>query len=104
MSSLAHLKQHRAFLIVLAFAAILFLSDIWIYQEFVRAESYFALGARLMVESGDWLMPHAPDELPLNKPPLTYWLIGASYKLFGESYGSARLASVGAGLVVLASR
>ena len=96
------LNQHRAFLIVLAFAAIIFLGDIWIYKEFVRAESYFALGSRLMVEQGDWLMPHAPDELPLNKPPLTYWLIGISYKLFGANYGSARLPSVLAALLVLA--
>src|SRR5882762_8842545 len=87
---------------MIAFAAILFLSDIWIYKEFVRAESYFALGSRLMIEQGDWLMPHAPDELPLNKPPLTYWLIGISYKVFGANYGSARLPSVLAALLVLA--
>jgi 4-amino-4-deoxy-L-arabinose transferase-like glycosyltransferase len=55
-----------------------------------------------MVEQGNWLTPHAPDELPLNKPPLTYWLIGLSYKLFGVSYGSARLPSVLAALLVLA--
>jgi 4-amino-4-deoxy-L-arabinose transferase-like glycosyltransferase len=96
------LKQHRAFFIVLAFAALMFLGDIWIYKEFVRAESYFALGSRLMIEQGDWLMPHAPDELPLNKPPLTYWLIGIVYKLFGANYGSARLPSVLAALLVLA--
>jgi 4-amino-4-deoxy-L-arabinose transferase-like glycosyltransferase len=96
------LNQHRGFFIVIACAAVLFLSDIWIYKEFVRAESYFALGSRLMVEHGDWLTPHAPDELPLNKPPLTYWLIGASYKLFGTNYGSARLPSVLAALLVLA--
>jgi 4-amino-4-deoxy-L-arabinose transferase-like glycosyltransferase len=96
------LKQHRAFFIVLAFAAILFFSDIWIYKEFVRAESYFALGSRLMIEQGDWLLPHAPDELPLNKPPLTYWLVGISYKLFGTNYGSARLPSVLSALLVLA--
>jgi 4-amino-4-deoxy-L-arabinose transferase-like glycosyltransferase len=95
------LNQHRAFFIVLAFAAIMFLGDIWVYKEFVRAESYFALGSRLMIEQGDWLTPHAPDELPLNKPPLTYWLIGISYKLFGANYGSARLPSVLAALLVL---
>jgi 4-amino-4-deoxy-L-arabinose transferase-like glycosyltransferase len=95
------IKQHRAFFIVLAFAAILFVSDIWIYKEFVRAESYFAVGARLMTEQGDWLLPHAPDELPLNKPPLTYWLIGISYKLFGANYGAARLPSALAALFVL---
>ncbi|MGZ8843692.1 MAG: ArnT family glycosyltransferase [Pyrinomonadaceae bacterium] len=96
------LKQHRAFLLVLGFAALLFVSDIWAYQEFVRAESYFGLGARLMIEQGDWLTPHAPDEMPLNKPPLTYWLIGISYKLFGVSYGSARLPSVIAALLTMA--
>jgi 4-amino-4-deoxy-L-arabinose transferase-like glycosyltransferase len=96
------LRQHRAFLVVIAFAGLLFVSDVWIYKEFVRAESYFALGSRLMVEQGDWLTPHAPDELPLNKPPLTYWLIGISYKLFGANYGSARLPSVLAALLVLA--
>ena len=74
------MRRHRAFLILLAFAAALFLSDIWIYKEFVRAESYFALGARLMIEQHDWLAPHAPDEGQLNKPPLTFWLIGSSYK------------------------
>jgi 4-amino-4-deoxy-L-arabinose transferase-like glycosyltransferase len=96
------LKQHRAFLILIAFAATLFLSDIWVYKEFVRAESYFALGSRSMVERNEWLTPHAPDELQLNKPPLTYWLIGASYKLFGASYGAARLPSVLAAIGVLA--
>jgi len=70
-----------AFLPLLAFAAVVFLSDIWSYKEFVRAESYFALGSRLMVEQAAWLTPHVPDELPLNKPPLTYWLIELSYEL-----------------------
>ena len=95
------LLKHRAFFIIFTFAAVLFLSDIWIYKEFVRAESYFALGSRLMVEQGNWLTPHAPDELPLNKPPLTYCLVGVSYKLFGTSYGSARLPSGLAALLVL---
>ena len=96
------LKKHRAFFILIAFAATFFLSDIWAYKEFVRAESYFALGARSMVERHEWLTPHAPDELQLNKPPLTYWLIGASYRLFGASYGAPRLPSVLAAIGVLA--
>lgn len=63
MIPLIALRQHRGFLILIAFAAVLFLSDIWVYREFVRAESYFALGARSMVERAEWLTPHAPDEL-----------------------------------------
>src|SRR6185295_9751428 len=77
------LRAHSAFLILLTFAAALFLSDIWGYRQFIRAESYFAVGARLMIEQDAWLTPHAPDEAQLNKPPLTYWLIGIFYKLFG---------------------
>lgn len=67
----------------------------------MRAESYFALGAQLMVETGDWLSPHAPDEPVLNKPPLQYWLTGLSYKAFGYGYGTARLPSALAALLVL---
>jgi len=102
MVQLITLKNHRAFFVLIAFAAIFFLSDIWIYKEFVRAESYFALGARLMVETNEWLAPHAPDEMLLNKPPLTYWVIGISYKLFGVNYGTSRLPSVLAAIAVLA--
>ncbi len=99
--SLQRLKTHSVFLILLACAAALFLSDIWKYKEFVRAESYFAMGARLMVEQNEWLAPHAPDEFQLNKPPLTYWLIGICYKLFGASYGAARLPSALSALLTL---
>ena len=88
--------------VVLILAAGLLLNGLWSYGEFVRAESYFALGARLMVESGNWFAPHAPDEELLNKPPLTYWLIGLSYKIAGVSYGAARLPSVIAALALLA--
>ena len=95
------LKQHRGFLIIVVLAATLFGNGIWAYKEFVRAESYFALGARLMIERGEWLAPHAPDEQVLNKPPLTYWLIGLSYKIFGASYGAARMPSMLAALLTL---
>src|SRR5438270_11059281 len=95
------LKQHRGFLIIVALASVIFANGIWAYKEFVRAESYFALGARLMIERGEWLAPHAPDEQVLNKPPLTYWLIGVSYKIFGASYGASRVPSVIAALCTL---
>ena len=102
MTHLNLLKRHRGFVILAGFAAVLFLADIAVYKEFVRAESYFALGAKLMIERNEWLTPHAPDEFILNKPPVTYWLIGISYKMFGPGYGAARLPSVLAALAVLA--
>lgn len=54
-----------------------------------------------MVETGDWLSPHAPDEPVLNKPPLQYWLTGLAYKAFGYGYATARLPSALAALCVL---
>ena len=100
-TNVKRLKQHRGFLIIVALASVLFANGIGAYKEFVRAESYFALGARLMIERGEWLAPHAPDEQVLNKPPLTYWLIGLSYKIFGASYGAARVPSMLAALLKL---
>ncbi|HMH42815.1 MAG TPA: glycosyltransferase family 39 protein [Pyrinomonadaceae bacterium] len=95
------LKQHRGFIIIAALAAVIFANGIWAFKEFVRAESYFGLGSQLMIERGEWLAPHAPDEQVLNKPPLTYWLIGFSYKIFGTSYGAARVPGVIAALCTL---
>lgn len=95
------LKIDPAFLLLLALAAALFLSHLGAFRDFVRAESYFALGSRLMVSERNWLTPHAPDESVLNKPPLQYWLTGIAYKIFGASYTTARLPSALAALVVL---
>ncbi len=99
---LTTIKTHRAFLLLFFCTATLFVTNIGAYQQLLRAESNFALGARMMVESNDWLLPHAPHELPFNKPPLEYWLIGLSYKMFGFNYGASRIPSALCGLAVLA--
>lgn len=95
------LKIEPAFIFLLVLVAALFLSGLGAYRDFVRAESYFALGSRLMLNEGDWLAPHAPDEPVLNKPPLQYWLTGIAYKIFGANYAAARLPSALAALCVL---
>ncbi|HKS30370.1 MAG TPA: glycosyltransferase family 39 protein [Pyrinomonadaceae bacterium] len=88
-------------MLLFIFASLAIFSNLGLPKDFVRAESYFALGSQLMVESGDWLSPHAPDEPVLNKPPLQYWLTGLFYKLFGYGYWTARLPSGLAALGVL---
>ena len=95
------LKLSPALLLLLAAPAALLLSHLGASRDFVRAESYFALGARLMMDEGNWLSPHAPDEPVLNKPPLQYWLTGLTYKLFGPGFATARLPSAIASLLVL---
>jgi 4-amino-4-deoxy-L-arabinose transferase-like glycosyltransferase len=66
-----------------------------------RAEIYFLDGARGMVERGDWLVPYYRGEPFFDKPPLTYWLMAASFRAFGFSAGAARLVPAFATLGVL---
>lgn len=95
------LRKELALPLLLAFASLLLFSNLGASRDFVRAESYFAMGAQLMVQTNDWLSPHAPDEPVLNKPPLQYWLTGIGYRLFGASYTTARLPSAFAALCLL---
>nr|WP_249041023.1 glycosyltransferase family 39 protein [Lysobacter maris] len=47
-------------------------------------EPRFALVAKHMVESGDWLFPHRGGELYPDKPPLFMWLQAVFYALSGN--------------------
>jgi 4-amino-4-deoxy-L-arabinose transferase-like glycosyltransferase len=47
-------------------------------------EPRFALIARDMVRSGEWLFPHVGGDLYADKPPLFFWLIAALYQLTGS--------------------
>ena len=47
-------------------------------------EPRFALVAKQMVESGDWLFPHRGSELYPDKPPLFMWLQAAAYTLLRD--------------------
>lgn len=99
---LAAFKLHKGFLAIILLSAFLFLINLNAYQKFERAESYFSLGSKMLVETGELLLPHSLQELPLNKPPFQYWLIGAAYELFGVSYGSGRIPAALCALGILA--
>ena len=47
--------------------------------------------ARNMLTSGDWVTAHIDRIAYMEKPPLVYWVIAASYKIFGVHDWSARL-------------
>ncbi|MFT4196704.1 MAG: glycosyltransferase family 39 protein [Pseudoxanthomonas sp.] len=47
-------------------------------------EPRFALVAKQMVESGNWLFPHRGIELYSDKPPMLMWLQGLAYLLTGN--------------------
>jgi hypothetical protein len=42
-----------------------------------------------MIETGEWLVPHFWYLPHLDKPPMTYWLVAGSMKLFGQNEWAA---------------
>lgn len=63
-------------------------------------EDYYLGVARSMYDSGDWAVPHWGGQPTFVKPPLLYWLMAASMRLFGPNLWAARLpvALLGIGL------
>ena len=47
--------------------------------------------ARNMMTSGDWVTPRLDGVIYLEKPPLIYWMIALSYKMFGVHDWAARI-------------
>jgi 4-amino-4-deoxy-L-arabinose transferase-like glycosyltransferase len=54
--------------------------------------------AREMIETGNWVVPHLWYLPHLDKPPMTYWLVAVSMKLFGQNEWAARLPLALAGM------
>ncbi|MCK5664688.1 MAG: glycosyltransferase family 39 protein, partial [Thiotrichaceae bacterium] len=55
-------------------------------------EARYAEIPRLIIETGNWIMPPFDYGVPFwGKPPLTFWLTAISFKLFGYSEFAARL-------------
>jgi len=54
-------------------------------------EGRYAEIPREMLATGDFVLPHQNGLVYLEKPPLAYWLVAGSFRLFGETEGAARL-------------
>lgn len=64
-------------------------------------EARYAEIARIMVEINDWVTPWFDYGVPFwGKPPLSFWLTAASFKLFGINEFTARLPHWLGGLLV----
>ena len=90
-------RSRRAFFVSLAgcllLAAVLAFSGLGTRPLISPAEARYALIAREMLESGDWIQPHFNHARYYEKPPLTYWAVAASYRLFGFTEFASRLPS-----------
>ncbi len=83
--------RHALFAILIALATLLHVATIGTGDLYSQTEGQYAGAAREMVETHQWLLP-TNDGIPrLQKPPLLYWLIIVSFKLFGINAPAARL-------------
>src|SRR5437870_4830006 len=79
------------FVILIALTALLHVATIGTGDLYSQTEGQYAGAAREMVMNHHWFLP-TNDGIPrLQKPPLLYWLIIASYKIFGVNAAAARL-------------
>jgi len=80
------------YLVVLLLAAAIYLGCIFSPPSLMDdVDAVQAQLSRNMLVSGDWVTAHL-DGIPyLEKPPLLYWLIASSYKIFGAHDWSARI-------------
>jgi len=61
------------------------------FHLFEPDEGRYAEIPREMLNRGDWIVPYLEGEPYLDKPPMLYWLVELSYRLFGVHDWSARL-------------
>jgi 4-amino-4-deoxy-L-arabinose transferase-like glycosyltransferase len=85
-------KRSRLTLIVLIFAAAVYLGCIISPPSLMDdVDAVQAQIARNMITSGDWVTARL-DGIPyLEKPPLVYWAMAGSYKIFGVHDWAARI-------------
>ena len=57
-------------------------------------ELFYLVGGLTANETGNFLLPSYQGHVRLQKPPLNYWLIAGSYRLFGVGPWQGRLPSV----------
>ena len=82
------------------FPVLLFLGSLLLYTSNIGGVSIYILDeaknagcAREMLESADWIVPTFNYELRTDKPPLHYFFMMLSYKLFGVNEWAARFFS-----------
>ena len=56
-------------------------------------ENFYVTSSRNMINSGDYITPVYNDKKRFAKPIIFYWMVTASYKMFGVNLFSARLVS-----------
>lgn len=82
--------RFRAVVLLLLLPAVLLYGSIS-FHLLEPDEARYAEIPREMLQRGDWVVPHLQGQPYLDKPPLLYWFVMLSYRLFGVDEGAARL-------------
>lgn len=89
-------------LILLGIGILIFLFKIGFRDLWEPDETRYAVVAREMRETGNWVVPHLNGTIYTEKPPLFFWLINLSTFFLGETTELAnRLPSALAGLITM---
>lgn len=89
--------QERVFLFLLTL--VVFFYGLGAYGLFDNNEGLYAEIAREMLERGNYIIPTLNGAPYIEKPPLLYWLLALSFKVFGVGEYSARFVPAAAGFV-----
>jgi 4-amino-4-deoxy-L-arabinose transferase-like glycosyltransferase len=83
--------RHALLAFLLALAAVLHVGTAAWGDLYDGVEGQVAAGAREMIGSGQWLVPTNNGVPQLHTPPLAYWAVALSFKIFGIGPTAARL-------------
>ena len=101
-SSVSTADDRRHFWLLMLFALLFLGVGIGLRDPWPSDEPRYALAARQMVESGDWLFPHRGSELYADKPPMLMWVQAATFDVVRNWRVAFLLPSLLAGLMTLA--
>jgi 4-amino-4-deoxy-L-arabinose transferase-like glycosyltransferase len=93
--------RNNQVLFLLLIGAIVLIAGLGLRDPWPPDEPRFALIAKDMVESGDWLIPQVGGVLYADKPPLFFWLVAAGYAVTQSISVALLLPAFFAGLGVL---
>ncbi len=106
VASLVHMPffRSRRFQIgvLILISGLILLSNLGLRDLWDPDETRYAVIAREMRVSGDWILPHFNGRIYAEKPPLFFWLVNLSTLLFGQQSEFAhRLPSALAALITV---
>jgi len=96
-------QNQRAAILLLALTAALLLFRLGSVPLIGPDEPRYARVAVEMHRAGSYLVPTLQGQPWLEKPPLYYWLAGLAFRILGETEAAARLPSVLAAVLLVAS-